>query len=280
MARGVMLGYAQVAAAAILWGGWALFLRPAGLAGPASAFVALMVMALPGPFVFRKEALRDRRATLALAIFGLTDAANAALYFAALERGPVAIAVLTHYLAPLLVAFGAPRVLGEVRSRRALVGAPWMLGGLAVCLLSSGAAFSLSTALLGAGSALFYAANVLAAKWAVRAYAPLAVVALHAPISALVLLLATGGAAVPPADPRALALVALGGMICGLGGNLLFNAGLWRISAQAAGVLTYLEPLAAVAVGHAAFGEGLSPASIAGAMLVITAGAWVAAERR
>ena len=61
--------------------------------------------------------------TGALALHGLFDAANAALFFGAVQRGPVAVAVLTHYLAPLLIALAAPWLLRERRSTRALLGA-------------------------------------------------------------------------------------------------------------------------------------------------------------
>ncbi|WNZ59697.1 hypothetical protein QEG98_27115 [Myxococcus sp. MxC21-1] len=92
--------FAMVAAGATLWGCWALFFRPAGLAGPQNAFLVLLAMSLPAPFLFRRDALRDRRATLALLVVALADAANTALFFAAMERGPVSIAVLTHYRRP------------------------------------------------------------------------------------------------------------------------------------------------------------------------------------
>jgi len=103
----------MVAAGATLWGLWPLFLRQAGLSGPQNALLALLTMALPTPFLMRRESWKDRRATLALVIMGVAAAINMALFFAAVKRGPVAIAMLTHYLAPLLVALTAPWVTGE-----------------------------------------------------------------------------------------------------------------------------------------------------------------------
>ena len=111
------VGVAQVAAAAILWGFWPLALRPSGLTGLQCAVIVLAVMSLPAPFALRWEALRNRKATLALLGVGIFDAANGGLYFSALQRGPVVVAVLTHYLAPLLVALLAPLVLQERLSR-------------------------------------------------------------------------------------------------------------------------------------------------------------------
>jgi drug/metabolite transporter (DMT)-like permease len=271
----------MVAVGATLWGCWSLFLRPAGLSGPQSALLVMAVMALPAPFVLRRESLRDRRATLALALVGLSDAANAALYFAAVQRGPLAVAVLTHYLAPLLIALAAPWVLREPRSARALIGAPLTLAGLALLLGTpqSGLADPW-TALLGGASALFYMANVLGSKVAARAYSPLAVTALHAPLSALALLLVFGRSALPPALDAPLLLAIAGGALCGLLANLLFIVGLRRIPTAAAGALTYLEPLTAAVLGLLVFGEALGPVGLLGGLVVLISGAWVASEPR
>jgi drug/metabolite transporter (DMT)-like permease len=272
--------FAMVAAGAILWGCWALFLRPAGLSGPQNGLLVLAAMSLPAPFLLRREALRDRRATVALVIIGLADAANVACFFAAMRNGPVSVAVLTHYLAPLLLALSAPWVLRERPSTRALAGVPVTLFGLALLIIQPGTAFSGLTAALGAASAIFYAIIVLGSKEAARAYSPLAVTSLHAPISAVALLLYFGAEALPPALDGATLRVLVGGAVCGLGGNILFNAGLRRVPTAAAGALTYLEPLTASVVGQVFFAESLTPAGMAGGVLVLVTGAWVATERR
>lgn len=270
------LGAALVAAAAALWGCWALFLRPSGLTGLQSSVVVLAVMAAPGPIVVRRAALADRGATWALVLLALADAGNMALYFAALQRGPIAVAVLTHYLAPVLVALVAPAVAGDSRSRRAELAAPVSLAGLALLVWRPAVGFPMATAALGAGSALFYAVIVLAAKRAGRAYSPIAVTALHAPVSALVLLALFGRAAIP--DASGAAPVAVGGAISGVLASVLFYSGLARVRAAVAGALTYIEPLAAAAVAWIAFGEALDPPAIAGAFVVLACGVWVALE--
>lgn len=276
-----MKSFVLVALGAILWGCWSLFLRPAGLSGPQSAFVSLAVMSLPLPFVLRGAPLRDRRATGALVLHGLFDAANAALFFSAVQRGPVAVAVLTHYLAPLLIALAAPWLLREQRSTRALLGAPLTLLGLALLLgADRGGLADVRTALLGAGSALFFMANVLAAKQAARAYSPLAVTVLHSPLAALALLLAFGPDALPPVLEGRLLWVAGGAVLCGLVANTLFNTGLRHVPATAASALTYLEPLTAALLGLVVFGEATGPWGWVGGALVLGCGAWVASEPR
>lgn len=273
--RGVLL----VATAALLWGCWPIFIRNAGMSSGATTLVALLVMAVPGPFVFRREWLADRGATLALVGVGLGDAGNMALYFAALARGPVTVGVLTHYLAPLLVAVVAPFVTSEPRRWRALWAAPVSLLGLALVLGPlDGPGSPLVTAGLGAGSALFYAVIVLSAKRAGRTYSPLGIASLHAPISAVAVLAVLGRDAIPVALGPGALLLAVGAVLCGVVASILFYRGLQTIGAQAAGALTYLEPVTAAAVGALAFAEPLSRGAWAGGALVLAAGLFVALE--
>jgi drug/metabolite transporter (DMT)-like permease len=271
--------FAMVAAGATLWGLWPLFLRQAGLSGPQNALLALLTMSLPTPFLLRREALKDRRATLALVILGVADAINVALFFAALKRGPVAIAVLTHYLAPLLVALTAPWVTGERRSTRALLGAPLTSLGLALLIWKPGEDFSVWTAVLGGSSAIFFAITVFSAKEAARAWSPLGVTSVHSAVSVGTLLLLFGREGLPPLAVPALWVFA-GGVLCGLAGNILFNMGLRRIPTAAAGALTYLEPLTATLTGWVFLGEALGTWGLLGGVLVLAVGVWVATEPR
>jgi drug/metabolite transporter (DMT)-like permease len=271
--------FAMVAAGATLWGCWPFFLRHGGLSGPQNALLALLTMALPAPFLLRRESLKDRRATLALGVMGVADAINVALYFAAVERGPVAVAVLTHYLAPLLVALSAPWVTRERRSVRSLLGIPITLTGLALLVWRPGQGFSGWTALLGGASAFFFAAAVFGAKQAARAWSPLAVTSVHSAISVATLLLLFGRSALPPVAPPALWIIG-GGVLCGLLANILFNKGLRQIPTASASALTYLEPLTASLVGWLLLQEPLGPWGLLGGALVLAVGVWVATEPR
>jgi drug/metabolite transporter, DME family len=274
-----MKHFLMVIVAACLWGCWSLFLRPSGLSGPQCAFIAMAVMSLPAPFLWGQWVRADGRARRALVLLGLADTGNLILYFAAVQRGPVSVAVLTHYLAPLLVALCAPLFLGERRSVRALLAAPLTLAGLGLVLGGLGG-FSLTTALLGGASAVFFAAIILCSKDVARALTPLAVTALHAPLSALGVLAVYGREALPGTWlAPGVGLVALGAVVCSGLGNTLFNRGLRHVPTSAAGALIYLEPLAASAVGWAVFGEALGAWGLLGAGVVLATGAWVAAER-
>ncbi|MDQ3262738.1 MAG: DMT family transporter [Myxococcota bacterium] len=272
-------GYAALATAATLWGCWALFLRPAQLSGPAVSWLLFLVMALPAPWLARRPLVRDRRSRNALLLLGLCDAANAVLYFEAIRRGPLAVAVLTHYLCPLLVALVAPWFLGEPRSRRALVAAPLALLGLGLVIYQPGMGFPLTTALLGGASAVFYAANVIASKVSAQAYSAVEVTSLHSVIALGVLTVVFRESALPPLESTALGYGIAGTLVCGLFATVLFNLGVRKVPAHAASALTYLEPLTAAIVGAAFFADPFGPAAIVGTLLVLGGGAWVAMER-
>jgi drug/metabolite transporter (DMT)-like permease len=59
------------------------------------------------------------------------------------------------------------------------------------------------------------------------------------------------------------------------GAGLFYVAGIRRVSAQAAAILGYLEPLLAAGWGAAFLGESLGPASLAGGVLILSSGALV-----
>jgi drug/metabolite transporter (DMT)-like permease len=270
-------GIVLIAVAATLWGTWPLYTRAGGPTGVGIGFLALVMMALPAPFVFRRAAFADRGAVIALIVVGLADAANMVLYFSALERGPIVVAVISHYLAPTLVALAAPRVLGERGSPRALWASPLVLLGLSLVLGHGSATTGWGlTAGLGAGSALFYATVVLGSRRAARTFTPVAVMSLHSVISALMLALVFGREVIPVAANRGLWIVLFGCLVNGLFAALLFNLSLQRLEAQLVGLFTYLEPLMAAVLGVLVLGDPFGVASAAGLLLVVIAGGWAA----
>jgi drug/metabolite transporter (DMT)-like permease len=276
--RRTALAAAFVAVAPLLWGFWPLALRWVGLPAPQSALVGMAAQALPVPLLAWRErrAFRDRGAVLAVLAFGLLDAFQCALYFPALTRGPVAVAALTHYLGPVIVALAAGFVPGERTSRRALVAAPLSLLGL-LLVMGPPRQAPLLTALLGGGSAFFGAASLFAVRRAGRSFSPLAVAALHGAAGTPVLLAIFGGAALPPWGPGALRMVLVGGVL-GLGALMIFARAVRDVPAPIAATITYVEPVTAAAVGALFLGEHVGQLAILGAAVVVGAGVWVAFE--
>jgi drug/metabolite transporter (DMT)-like permease len=80
--------------------------------------------------------------------------------------------------------------------------------------------------------------------------------------------------------PASLGLLVAGAATIGAAAGVVFTVGLVRIGSARAAVLTFMEPLVAVGVGAAVWGEPLSPLSVVGGALVLGAGIEVARKAR
>lgn len=275
--RRALGGYARVAIAASLWGTWSLFFRPAEriqrVAPALEAFIVfavILVTVAPGAWRDRPAERRSGRAWLAIALLGVGDAFNALLFFWAMQKASLAVAVLSHYLAPVLITLAAPCVLRERLRRETALALAVALGGL-VLLLEPWHAESrgaLVGATLGAGSAVFYAANILVTKRIQHLFSPREMLAWHMPVSLAVLALCmpAGGFSIAIVP---LSLVAAAALLIGAMAGVLFLSGLVRVDASRAAVLTLLEPTVAVFIGALVWNEQLAAIQVAGAALVI-----------
>ena len=279
--------YVQVAIAATAWGTWSLFFRPAHVDPMwTSPLVLAVITVVCAPLLLRRNARGPEGGGPRrlgewgwIVLLGVVDSGNALCFFAAMNVTTIAIAVLSHYLAPLLVAIFAPAALGTERDRRALPLAVVALVGLALVLepwrSTEGGAVGrpLLGALLGAASAVCYAANVIVTKKMGTRFTAEEQLVWHSVVSAALLLAVAIVLRAPTPDGRGLALVSLAGMLVGASAGLLFLYGLRRIPAEHAGMLCFLEPLTAVVVAWLAWGERPGTIAMAGGVLVVTSGA-------
>jgi len=203
---------------------------------------------------------------------GVSDAFNVLLFFAAYKI-TITVAVLTHYLMPVLVAVAAPLVLKEKVTRRTLLAVAASLLGLLALLGRSptaGGATALGwSAALGAASAVFYASNVIVNKLVIDGFSTSEVMFWHGMIATPLLAAFVPLHAWGELTSRAalfLALVATGpGALAGLA----FVWGLRRMPSAHASTLTLLEPVVAVLLGASALGETQGWRGVAGALLIL-----------
>jgi drug/metabolite transporter (DMT)-like permease len=278
----VLAGLLMVTLAAASWGTWSLFLRPTGLPATVSGPIVFLVMGL----VLLPQALRapparwDRRTLALLAAYAAFDALNVLTYFAAIERTTVAIAVLTHYLAPILIALAAPRIDG-VPSRGAAPASAIALAGLAIVLepWRTPAAGAAAGAALGAASAFCYAGSVFTARRVAARIGTVRAMSYHAFVAALAMApLALGDLDLVSGED--LAWLGSGGATVGALSGVVFLLGLARIGAGRTAVLTFTEPLVAVAVGALVWEEPLHATAALGGAMVLGAGVHVARKAR
>jgi drug/metabolite transporter, DME family len=275
-------GIVMVTLAAASWGTWSLFLRPTGLSAFVISPLMFAIMAVVAfPFTLRTAPARwDRTTLLLLGANTLTDALNVITFFAAMTYTTVAIAVLTHYVAPILIALASPRIEGT-HTRGARPAAVVALAGLVIMLEPWRAAAEgvVIGALLGSASAVAYAANVFVVRRLAERIGPARVMSYHSALAAVVMLpfAVSGLATVRWTD---VALLTAGSTTVGALSGIVFIAGLARIGAARSAVLTFAEPLVAVAVGVLVWHEPLRPLAILGGILVLAAGIHVARQAR
>jgi drug/metabolite transporter (DMT)-like permease len=277
-ARPDRVGLLLVAGAASMWGTWSLFLRPTHLDGTVAGplvFALMGLMLLPS--ALRSPAAHwDRTAIGLLAASTVLDALNVVTFFAALERTTVAVATLTHYLTPILIALSAPRVEGErERVPGAIAWAAVASAGLLLVLApwqSHGPI--LVGAVLGSVSAVCYAGNVFVVRRLAPRIGADRAVSYHALAGAVLL--------APLALPHegevggaAFARIAIGSLFLGSIAGTMFVRGLARVGSSRAAVLTFAEPVVAVGCGWLVWGEELGPTAAVGAALIVAAGVGV-----
>jgi drug/metabolite transporter (DMT)-like permease len=274
-ARRRSVGYGLVALAATSWGAWPLILRQAKMPAALQSAVMMAVLTLASlPFMLRDRvhARASLRAWAGIAWLGLGDALNVVLFFAAYQRTTVAVAVLTHYLTPIFVALAAPFVIRERARPRTLAAVAVSFMGLVLLLEPWRAGLGrndVTGALLGAGSAVFYASNVLVNKRLVRAFSGSEMMFFHGLVATPLLFALVPAASYAEVSPRALAFLVGGAVGPGALAGLLFVWGLRRIHASHASVLTLLEPFVAVILAYLVLGESLGGVAILGGGLIL-----------
>jgi drug/metabolite transporter (DMT)-like permease len=289
-----LTGTFMVVAAAILWGVNGTVsrlvldagvdpLRLTQLRITGAAMVLLVWLA-----VRERSALRLRgREWVAFAVFGVVGLVGVQwLYFEAIARIPIGIALVIEYAAPLLVALWVRLVWGRHLPLVAWLALPLALVGLALAigLPQGGGVRALAPlgVLAAAGAALAYAYYGLHAEVLTRRRSAPAVLGLGLLTATLALAVAlpwwsfpfAALANAPPTAPfpiealwYALYVIVLGTLVP----FTLLIAGVRRIGADGASVTAMLEPILAGAVAWVVLGQVLRPLQIVGACLVLLA---------
>lgn len=242
--------------------------------------LVLLIAALglrPGRAVAVTESGRRRLLRIAGTGAGLTLFQTA--YFAAVQATGLAVAtVVTLGAGPVLIAVGARLTMGERLGLGGLAAVTGALTGLAVLVLGGDAGTvrpaGIAFALLSAAG---YAAITLLTRWLGRdggGADPLATSAWAFAIASAVLLpMAAGEGLVPRTEHTALVvtlLVYVAAIPTALAYALYF-AGAALVRAATVSVIMLLEPVSAAAIAVFVLHERLTPATVAGTLLLLTA---------
>ncbi|MFN8224067.1 MAG: DMT family transporter [Gaiellales bacterium] len=275
---------ATLAVLAASWGLITVLVDSVALGAPVLALhrlaLAALTLALVAALTQTDVSARGNAGTLGL--LGALQAVHWVLFFEAVKLGSVALAVMTFYTAPVILAIAAPILLSEPTRRVALAALPLGSAGVALVALAGdgGTHASASAITCGLGSAATYAALVLVSKRLLRDGTPPLTVALwDCAVGALVLVpvVAIADRVVPSTTGDWAAVLALGVVFTGLS-TLVYAASLRHVSAQSAGLLTFLEPVAAVVLAAALLDNPVSVKTAIGGALVLTAGLLVVGD--
>lgn len=245
---------------------WRLAIGAAGIAAGIAAARRLSLVRVP------------RGLRLRVVAVGLVLGAHWFLFFETIKLASVAVALVTVYTAPIFLAVAAPLALPERRSRIALGALVPGAAGIALVAFTGGSGghhlrpLGLVT---GLGAAVTYAALVIGTKHLThRLAAPtLQFWSYAVAAAALAPFLAFQTRVLPRGGEVGYVLVL--GLVFTAVSGVVYVWLLRRVTAQAMGILSYLEPVSAALLAWAALGQALGAGVVAGGCLVLAVGAVV-----
>jgi len=239
----------------------------------ALAAVLLGTVVVLRPGLRRAPGGRGRVLAVALALGAVGYAAQASLFFAALQRMNASLLSLILYTYPVLVTVTAV-LLGRDRLTPGRVAALAAASGgtLLVLLGAGGGSFPLIGALLGFGAAVTYTAYILVADTVVHRLPPvllstLVMAGAAGTLGARTLVAGGPDLGFGPAGWFWLSCIAVVSTVLAM---LAFFAGLKRTGPSTAAILSTFEPVVTTALATLSLGETLTPVQLAGGVLVLS----------
>jgi drug/metabolite transporter (DMT)-like permease len=270
-----------VAAIASLWGFVSVIVAGIAVSGLSLVFwrclIAAITLAVGLAALRRLPSLVPQTKRAQIVGLGLLLALHWVLFFETLKRASVAVAILLVYTAPIFLAVLAPLFLPERRSRIGLVALAVSAPGLVVIALAGEGGTGAEPAAigLGLGAALTYAFLIIWAKNVVPNVSVLAMTFWQYAVVALVVapFLLLPGQSVPEPEEWVWVMV-LGALLTAVLG-VFYVRSLRHVTAQAAGLLAYIEPVSASFLAWAILGEPLGWEVAFGGVCVLAGGALV-----
>jgi drug/metabolite transporter (DMT)-like permease len=280
-------GWTLFAAVSVIWGLPYLFIKIAVDDGLTPGFVAwsrvVIAAAVLLPIAIKRGALRGLPLKWLVAFATAEIVIPFPLIGWGEQRIPSSLTAILIASLPLVVAVLALRVDHAERPTRArLIGMLIGLAGVAALVgLDLGGS---GTELAGAAAVLLatvgYAVGPMIVKHKLTGADPLGPVTAAMAIASI-MLLPFGIADLPASAPSfdaAMSVVVLG-LVCSALAFMLFFQLIAAIGPARAAVITYINPIVALALGVAVLGEDVGPGAIAG-LLLILAGSWLATDGR
>ena len=258
--------------AIFLWSSLGVVVRTSGLEIHVLIFYSLAVSVIAQGVILSRKQYRQvvffNRNLKYPAVLGILLCVNSFTFFYAFNHTTIANAVLTHYTAPVFVAFLAPFLLGEKISRKivliillASVGLWIMLDGFSI---QKDQMTGIAAGLL---SGVTYAFIIIFLRLHAQKFTPL-VLAFFANITIIILL----APFIREFPVHALWSYVFMGIVHSTIAPILYYKGLQKVSANRAAILGYFEPVCAIIMSAVFLHEIPGLHAIAGGMLIIISG--------
>lgn len=235
----------------------------------------IAILALTISIIFQnrlKEFLLIRKRFIPLLLLGLVFTANNILFISAIKATSVANSMFTHYLMPVFVFIFGIFLVKEKVTKKAIISLVTALAGLGFILLPNEFSFTNSNfigILLGAGSAVFFAFEVLLKKISIKKQKADIIVIFYLFISVLLLSSFVSYNSIASLDQAGLMIMIFSGLVANAVGVTLFTGALKDVKAQHASVISYIEPLGAVIFGLIVISEFPNLETIFGGALIL-----------
>lgn len=277
-------GVALTALSAIFFGTLAIYGKAAERLGiPTTELLAIRfggaAVILWGMALARHERLWWGRRTAGLVLMGVLYVAQAATYFTSLLTVPAAVTSILLYLYPGFVMLLAAVLLHEHIGPRRLAALLLAAAGvfLVVDPLAAHGGIDRAGILFGLATAVVYATYILAGRVLLRDVPAVVATASIATTAGATFGIAGGiGGQLHPLSPTGFALCASMSVIATAIPATLFLAGLARVGATRAAIISTLEPATTVVLATLLLGEDLGPVRLLGGAVILAAAVTVA----
>jgi drug/metabolite transporter (DMT)-like permease len=278
-------GVALIALSAAFFGSLAVFGKFADRMGiPLTELLAVRFSAaaliLWGLGLVRRERLWWGRRSAGFVLMGLLYVGQAAAYFTSLKTIPAAVTSILLYLYPALVMLMAAAFLGERLTRvrvLALVIAGSGVFTVVNPLGSGGGSIDSVGLLFGLSTAAIYATYILVGRALLRDVPAVVATASIATTAGITLaVVGVAGGQLRPLNVGGWALALSMAVVATAIPATMFLAGLARVGATRAAIISTLEPATTVVLATLMLGENLGPLRLVGGAMILTAAVVVA----
>lgn len=278
-----MKAYIQIITACLIWGSYGLFVQMLGYSPEVVVFFRFLFGALflviLSCFTGNLRQLKLSSHTGMLFLMGCINAASWLMLTRSIMYTGVANGFILYYTAPCFVMLLAPVILKEPFEKRSLIALILSFTGIILIAGQGGEAFkdhNLWGNILGVSSGVLFAFYIIALK---RLPSDKLGLVSNVYVSATIALVTFPLAApsMSAVTVSGLLLLAFLGILIQGAGTTMYMIGLRRVKAQHAGILSYFEALFSMLFAGLFLHERMTPAFLAGVVLIIAGGALIIA---